>query len=82
VKHSPPVVTYNGLLAPGRTPQAIVDTLSKELMAAEKSPEFRERLSKIGVESVENTPAQFAKMIADDTEQWRGIVTDLNLKPE
>jgi tripartite-type tricarboxylate transporter receptor subunit TctC len=82
VKNSPPIVTYNGLLAPGRTPQAIVDMLSKELIATAKTPEFRERLSRIGVESVDNTAAQFAKMIADDMEQWRGIVTELNLKPE
>jgi tripartite-type tricarboxylate transporter receptor subunit TctC len=31
---SPPVVTYNGLLAPARTPGDIVDALSRELMAA------------------------------------------------
>ncbi len=77
---SPSVVTYNGLLAPGNTPQAIVDALSKELIAAEKSPEFRARLAKIGVEPVPNTPDQFAKLIADDTELWRDIVKDLDIK--
>jgi tripartite-type tricarboxylate transporter receptor subunit TctC len=79
---SPPVVTYNGLLAPGRTPPEIIEAMSRELIAAEKSPEFRDRLSKIGVEPVANTPAQFAKIIADDTERWRDIVRDLNLKPQ
>ena len=82
VKGAPPVVTYNGLLAPGKTPQAIVDALSKELIAAEKSAEFREKLTRVGVEPVANTPEQFAKIIADDTERWRDIVRDLNLKPQ
>ena len=76
----PSVVTYNGLLAPGNTPQTIVDALSKELIAAEKSLEFRSRLAKIGVEPVPNTPSQFAKLIADDTELWRDIVKDLDIK--
>lgn len=58
------VVTYNGLLAPGRTPQAIIETISRELIAAEQSPEFCERLGKLGVEPVANTPEQFAKLIA------------------
>jgi tripartite-type tricarboxylate transporter receptor subunit TctC len=80
--NSPPVVTYNGLLAPGRTPREIVDIMSRELMAAEQSPEFRERLDKLGVEPVPNTPEQFAKLIAEDAERWRDIVRDLNLKPQ
>ena len=81
LKDSPPVVTYNGLLAPGGTPQAIIDLLSRELMAAEKSPEFRQRLAKIGVEPVENTPEQFAKLIANDVDQWGRILKELNLRP-
>jgi tripartite-type tricarboxylate transporter receptor subunit TctC len=82
VKGAPPVVTYNGLLAPGRTPQAVIDAISKELIAAEKSPEFRERLTRTGVEPVPNTPEEFAKLIADDSDRWRDIVKDLNLKPQ
>jgi tripartite-type tricarboxylate transporter receptor subunit TctC len=77
----PPVVTINGLLAPGRTPQAVIDVLSRELAAAEKTPEFQDRLAKIGVEPVEDTPEQFGKTIAEDTERWRDAVRDLNLKP-
>ncbi len=82
VKGVPPVVTYNGLLAPGRTPDAVIAALSKELIAAEKSPEFRARIEKIGVETVENTPEQFAKLIADDTARWRGVIMDLNIKQQ
>jgi tripartite-type tricarboxylate transporter receptor subunit TctC len=79
---SPPVVTYNGLLAPGRTPQDIVDTLAREIVAAEMSPEFQERLVRVGVDPVIATPAEFARIIAEDTERWRDTVRDLNLKPQ
>ena len=79
---SPPVITINGLVAPARVPQEVVDTLSREILAAEKSPEFLDRLNKIGAEPVVSTPAEFAKIIADDTELWRDVVRDLGLKPE
>jgi tripartite-type tricarboxylate transporter receptor subunit TctC len=78
----PPVVTYNGLLAPGRTPQDIVDIIAREIVAAEMSPDFQERLARIGVDPIVATPAEFAKIIAADTERWRDIVRDLDLKPQ
>jgi tripartite-type tricarboxylate transporter receptor subunit TctC len=78
----PPVVTYNGLLAPGRTPQDIVDILAREIIAAENSPDFQERLVRVGVDPIVAATAEFAKIIAEDTERWRDIVRDLDLKPQ
>jgi len=79
---SPPVVTINGLVAPARVPQEVIDLLSREIMAAETSPDFTERLTKLGAEPIITTPQEFAKTIADDTEVWRDIVRDLGLKRE
>jgi tripartite-type tricarboxylate transporter receptor subunit TctC len=78
---SSPVITYNGLLAPARAPQDVIDTASRILIQAEKSAEFRARLDKLGVEPVQNTPAEFAAMIADDLRRGRAIAADLDLKP-
>src|SRR5215831_59381 len=47
---SPPVVTYNGLLAPGRTPAAVVDTIAREIAKAAKDEALLARLEKVGVE--------------------------------
>jgi tripartite-type tricarboxylate transporter receptor subunit TctC len=79
---SPPVVTINGLVAPTKVPQEVVDALSREIIAAEKNPEFVDRIDKLGAEPMVNTPSEFAKMIADDTELWRDLVRDLGLKPQ
>jgi tripartite-type tricarboxylate transporter receptor subunit TctC len=79
---SPTVVTINGLVAPARVPQEIVDTLAREIATAEQAPEFRERIERLGAEPVKNTPAEFAKIIADDTELWRDTVRDLKLMSE
>jgi tripartite-type tricarboxylate transporter receptor subunit TctC len=79
---SPPVITINGLVASAGVPQEVVDTLSREIVAAEKSPEFVERIDKLGAEPMVTTPDEFAKIVADDTELWRDLVRDLGLKPQ
>jgi tripartite-type tricarboxylate transporter receptor subunit TctC len=77
---SPPVVTYNGLLAPGRTPDSVVDTIAREMGKAANDKALLARLEKAGVEPILGAPQDFAKVIAADTEFWRDIVRDLNLK--
>ena len=78
--NSPPVITIHGLLAPARTPRDIVDAIGREVAAAENTPEFRERLLKIGVEPAINTPEEFAAIIAAETARWRDVVRDLGLQ--
>jgi tripartite-type tricarboxylate transporter receptor subunit TctC len=77
---SPPIATTHGLLAPARTPPDIVDAIAREIAAAEKTPEFRERLQRIGVEPAIKTPAEFGDIIAADTARWRDVVRDLGLQ--
>jgi tripartite-type tricarboxylate transporter receptor subunit TctC len=74
---APEVVTWNGLLAPARTPPGVIDALSREIGAAERSPEFQKRLTDLGVDPQFNTPDEFARIIATDHERWRGIIRDL-----
>jgi tripartite-type tricarboxylate transporter receptor subunit TctC len=77
---SPPVITIHGLLAPAKTPRDIVDAIGREVAAAENTPEFRERLLKIGVEPMLKTPEEFAAIIAAETARWREVVRDLGLQ--
>ena len=79
---SKPVITYNGLLAPGRTPQGIVDLLAHEIVAAEMNEDFQHRLVSLGVDPIAITPAEFVAIIAEDTERWLDVVRELNLKPQ
>jgi tripartite-type tricarboxylate transporter receptor subunit TctC len=77
--NSPPVLTIHGILAPARTPRDIVDAVGREVAAAEKTPEFRGRLEKIGVDPAINTPEEFAAIIAEETARWRDVVRDLGI---
>jgi tripartite-type tricarboxylate transporter receptor subunit TctC len=79
---APPVITWNGILAPVDTPREIIDVLSREIMAAEKSPEFRDGLGKIGIDPVVHTPDDFAKQISGEMQQWRSIISALGLQAQ
>lgn len=73
------VVTWNGVMAPGATPQPVIEALSKEIMTAEQDPEFVAKLKRIGVDPIVHTPGAFEKLIAADLEQWRETITQLGL---
>jgi tripartite-type tricarboxylate transporter receptor subunit TctC len=77
---APQVVTWNGLLAPARTPPDIIDALSREIGAAERSLEFQKRLTDLGVDPEFNTPDEFSRIIATDHDRWRSIIRDLGLQ--
>ena len=80
----PKMVAYSwyGIVAPPGTPQAIVDKLNKEIIAWAHEKSVQEQMVKDGSETNSMTPAQFGKMIADETEMWRKIIAPMNLKME
>lgn len=78
----PSVVTWNAVLAATGTPQPIIDTLSREIMAAARDPAFTAQLDNIGVDPIVQTPAEFGKMIAEDAARWRDIISALGIKQQ
>jgi tripartite-type tricarboxylate transporter receptor subunit TctC len=78
----PPIVTTHGILAPAKTPPDVVEAVAREIAAAERTAEFRERLQRIGVEPAIKTPAEFAAIIAADTARWREVARDLGIVPQ
>jgi tripartite-type tricarboxylate transporter receptor subunit TctC len=71
---------WHGLLAPARTPPAIVDRLSAEVIRIVGDKKFQERLLEVGLEPVGNTPAEFARMIAADLLLWFDAVRAAGLR--
>ena len=68
------VSSWAGLVAPARTPQAIVSRLQKETVKVITSPELRERLAAEGAEPVGNTPEQFHAFIRAELDKWAKAV--------
>jgi tripartite-type tricarboxylate transporter receptor subunit TctC len=76
----PPAVTYNGLLGPAHLSKEALDAMAGVLSGG-NDQEFQDRLLRAGLEPMLSTPAEFSKILASDTEQWRDIIRALNLKP-
>jgi tripartite-type tricarboxylate transporter receptor subunit TctC len=76
------VVTWNGMHAPARTPQAVIDTLSRAILAAQADKDFTARLRQIGVDPVTITPADFQARIVGETEYWRKLIAEMGLQAQ
>jgi tripartite-type tricarboxylate transporter receptor subunit TctC len=73
---------WYGFAAPKNTPAEIVDKLNKEINAAIADPGMKARLAAIGGETMPGSPADFGKLISDETEKWGKVVRAGGLKPE
>jgi tripartite-type tricarboxylate transporter receptor subunit TctC len=73
---------WYGLAAPARTPTDIVERLNREINAAFADAAMKARFAAISGEPIEGTPAQFGKLIADETEKWAKVVKFAGLKVE
>ena len=78
-----PTTSWYGMFAPAGTSAALVDRLNKEVVRAIATPAFRDRLTALNLPVAPAlTPAQFRKVVADDTVAWQRIAQDAGVKPE
>ena len=73
---------WYGLAAPANTPAEIVDKLNREINAAIADPGMKARLAALGGEPLPGSPADFGKLIAEETDKWAKVVRAGGLKPE
>ena len=71
-----------GLGAPKKTPSAIVDKLNSEIAAALADPKITARFADLGGTPLALTPAEFGKLLADETEKWAKVIRAAHIKPE
>jgi len=74
--------TWFGIGAPKNTPVEIVEKLNKEINAGLADPKIKARLADLGGEVLALSPADFAKLIAEETEKWGKVIRAANIKPE
>ena len=72
--------TTFGVLAPARTPAAIIARLNREASKALQLPESREKLSAIGLEPVGGTPQQYAAHIKEELAKYARVVKATGIK--
>jgi len=74
------VSSWNGLFAPAKTPQPIVDKLYEVTVTALKSPQMKEKMEAEGAEPVGQTPAQFRAYVQAEIDKWGKVIKAANVK--
>jgi tripartite-type tricarboxylate transporter receptor subunit TctC len=74
--------TWYGVGAPKNTPSEIVEKLNKEINAGLFDPKLKARLADFGGTVLVGSPADFGKLIAEETEKWGKVVRFANIKAE
>src|SRR5262245_39771565 len=71
-----------GLGAPKNTPAEIVEKLNKEINAGLADPTMKARLADLGGAVLAGSPADFGKLIIEETDKWGQVIRTANIKPE
>jgi len=73
---------WGGFCAPKGTPAEIVDKLDKEVNAALADPMIKARIADLGATALPGSPADFGKLIAEETEKWGEVIRTAHIKPD
>jgi tripartite-type tricarboxylate transporter receptor subunit TctC len=73
--------SWYGVGVPRNTPAEIVEQLNKEVNAALADPKMKVRLADLGV-ALPGSPAEFGKLIAEETEKWAKVIKSAGIKPQ
>ena len=73
---------WTGIGAPRNTPIEIVEKLNQEINAGLADPNIEARLAGLGATALPGSPADFAKLIAEETQKWGKVVEFAGIKPQ
>jgi tripartite-type tricarboxylate transporter receptor subunit TctC len=71
-----------GMGAPKNTPVEIIERLNTEVNASIADPKFQARLANLGGAVLAGSPADFGKLISDETKKWGKVIVAANIKPQ
>jgi tripartite-type tricarboxylate transporter receptor subunit TctC len=71
-----------GVGVPRDTPANVINKLNREINAVLADSKIKARLADMGSVALPGSPADFGKLIADETEKWGNVIRTLNIKPE
>jgi len=74
--------SWGVMVAPAKTPPAIIDKLNKETVRALQLPDVKERMARLGAEVVGNSPAEARKFLHDEVQKWAKTVKAAGITPE
>lgn len=73
---------WYGLLAPAKTPTAVIDRINREMVAALTAPAVAEGLKSRGIDAAPSSPAEFAAFIRTENTKWIKVIKQSGIKAE
>ena len=73
---------WYGIGGPKRTPEDVIEKLNKEVNVSIADPKLQAKLAKLGGTALGGSPADFAKLIADEVKKWSMVILAANMKRE
>ena len=74
--------SWAGIVAPARTPPAIVAQLNRELRKIIDSPDIKSKLGNVGFEAFSSSPKEFEDFVKVQLGKWGTMVKDAGIQPE
>jgi len=71
------VDTWNGIMAPSKTPEPIIRKLSEILLKMADDPEVKEIMRRAGADTVKTTPEQYRAQIDQEIAQWKPFIQEI-----
>jgi tripartite-type tricarboxylate transporter receptor subunit TctC len=73
------VRSWAGLMAPARTPRALIDRLNAETLKSLQAPAVRQRLEDMGGEARGSTPEEMKALVGSELQKWTQVVAEANI---
>jgi tripartite-type tricarboxylate transporter receptor subunit TctC len=73
---------WGGVLAPGRTPKAVVARINADIRQVMNQPDVRDKMAKLGTDVVTSSPEAFDKFIRAELTKWSGVAKQAGVKGE
>jgi tripartite-type tricarboxylate transporter receptor subunit TctC len=70
---------WNGLLAPAKTPRAVIEKLQRETAAAVRHPEVQKRFTELGAETVGSSPKEQTEIVLKQMKQFTPVIREMKL---
>ncbi|HWS74123.1 MAG TPA: tripartite tricarboxylate transporter substrate binding protein [Quisquiliibacterium sp.] len=71
-----------GMIAPAKTPPAVVQRMSSEVVAAAREPEVSERIAAMGMNLVGSTPEAYTEAYRAEKVSWQKLLTQAGVRPQ
>ncbi len=71
--------TWYGVLTPAGTPKPVIDRVNKAMVTTLNAPDMKERYARQGMDATPSTPAEFVKLLREETDKWAKVVREAKI---